>query len=365
MSNLPDMPKGLTPEFVTETLHSHQLLPEQSRVVAVDVSPLGEGTGMMSDVARVGLRFEGDQGSAPSSVVAKFASDNPTNREIAASYNLYEREARYFAELDPLSDALCPKAYVSIIQGDSFLILMEDMTDYEVGDQAKGATLAQTEAAIDELVKLHGAFWNKTDDLDWIPHISNSFHADNMRTLAEMGWDSMVMNFAEHLPVSIVNMKDDFLPVITAMQESRDVAPLTFVHGDYRMENLLYGTEPHHHPMVILDWQGPMQSRSLVDVALFLTQSSLTEVRREHERRLLDEYVAGLKEMGVTELGFDDVWQEYRHSVLYNWVYVTVVTGALDASDGRSVAWMTAMLQRQVAATEDLDLLELLPSYRS
>ena len=105
-------------------------------------------------------------------MIAKYTSSNPTNREIAISYNLYERESRYFAELDRFADIVTPQIYHSFTDGQGMLILMEDLSDYAVGRQVVGATLEQTELAIDELAKLHGAFWNRIEELDWVPGIA-------------------------------------------------------------------------------------------------------------------------------------------------------------------------------------------------
>ena len=92
-----------------------------------------------------------------------------------------------------------------------------------------------------------------------------------------------------------------------------------------------------------------------------LAQSSQTAVRQAHERELLNRYVVGLKNLGVEYPHQGQaLWEDYRLTHLYNWIYVAVVSGALDASDERAFAWMSKMVQRQVATTQDLDLLNLL-----
>ena len=355
------MPDGLNAEFLNSVLREAGVLDKSARVSAVERVQIAEGTGMMAEISRLQLSYEGDAALAPRSFIAKYASQNPTNREIALSYKLYERETRYFAELDSRTDAVSPKPYFSEVEGDNFLILMEDMSDYEVGDQNVGATLGQTELAIDELVKLHASFWNKVSDLDWVPHISDSYHADNMKSLSELGWENMVAAFRDFIPEHIVKMKDDFLGSIVALQKSRDAAPLTLCHGDYRMENLLYGVKSDHHPIAIIDWQGPLIARGIVDVALFLAQSTKAEVRQAHERDLLARYVEGLAAQGISDFSLAETFEDYRHTVLYNWVYVTVVAGTLDVTNERGFAWMSQMVARQVAATDDLGVLKLLP----
>ena len=358
---LPPMPNGLTPQWLTEVLRENGVLAPDVAMTGLSVSQVGEGVGMMSELSRLTPSYDGSAGDAPRSFIAKYASQNPTNRQIAMSFNLYEREVRYFAELDALTSAQCPDTYLTELDGDSFIILMEDMSDYRVGNQIVGATLEETETAIDELAKLHAAFWNNVDGISWIPHVAGSQHALNMQAGTEAGWETMVSLFGDYLSPAVLAMRDDLKPSIAPLQEYMDQPPLTLSHGDFRMENFLFGTSPEHHPMVILDWQGPLLALGMQDVALLLGQSARVEVRRGHERNLLRRYLDGLAGAGVAGYGFDEAWVHYRHAMLYNWAYATVVSGTLDATNERGFAWMAQMVARQTAATEDLDLIEMLP----
>ena len=75
------------------------------------VGQIGAGTGMMAELARLTLTYSGDSGLAPKTLVAKFSSQNPTNREISMSYNLYERETRFFQEVAPNIQTTTPAVY--------------------------------------------------------------------------------------------------------------------------------------------------------------------------------------------------------------------------------------------------------------
>ena len=358
---LPAMPAGLTPEWLTEALRNTRAIEPGVVITGISASQLGEGVGMMSELLRLTPTYDGPAGDAPRTFIAKYASQNPTNRQIAMSFNLYEREVRYFAELDAQTSARCPAIYLTELDGDSFLILMEDMADYRVGNQIAGATLEEAGMAIDELAKLHAAFWNNVDGISWMPHVSGSQHALNMQNGTEAGWATMVSEFGDYLSPAVLAMRDDLKPSIAPLQRYMDQPPLTLSHGDFRMENFLFGTRPEHHPMVILDWQGPLLARGMQDVALLLGQSAKVEVRRGHERELLGRYLDGLAREGVAGYGFEEAWDHYRHAMLYNWAYATVVSGTLDPTNERGFAWMAQMIARQTAATEDLDLIEMLP----
>lgn len=358
---LPPMPQGITPDWLTGALREQGVLAADVAITDLQLGQVGEGVGMMSELSRVTPTYGGSAGDAPRSFIAKYPSQNPTNRQVAMSYNLYEREVRYFAELDALTTATCPATYLTELDGDNFIILMEDMADYRVGDQIAGATLEDTETAIDELAKLHAAFWNRVGDISWIPHVAGSQHARNMENNTRLGWDTMVSLFGDWLTEPVLAMRADFQRSIAPLQAYMDTPPLTLSHGDFRMENLLYGTQPGHHPMVILDWQGPLLARGMQDVALLLGQSTQTRVRQAHERELLQRYLDRLAHQGIADYRFDTAWDHYRHAHLYNWAYATTVSGTLDATNERGFAWMSQMIARQVATTEDLDLLELLP----
>ncbi len=358
---LPDLPSGFTPAFLTQILHNKGELPISSKISHITRSQLGEGTGMMAELSRLVLTYEGDPGNAPRSLVAKFASPNETNREIALAYKLYERETRFAKEIAPHISVRTARTFHVSLDKDRFLILMEDLTDYAVGSQVEGADLNQTLLAISELAKLHAAFWNQTSELDWIPHIADSYHATNMHDLAIIGYDGVIEKFAAFIPKHLQLQRDVFLAAMPELQQHMNTSPITLCHGDFRMENLLYGQAPGQDPVVVIDWQGPIIGRGMNDVALFLGQSTKTETRRNHERELIQHYLDGLAAGGVENLTFDDMWLKYREAVLYNWIYVAVVAGTLDTSNEKAYAWMAQMVARQSAATDDLDVFELVP----
>lgn len=357
--NIPELPAGFTPAYLTHILRGNGCLPTTGTVTQVEHGTVGEGTGMSSELARLRLAYSGDSGGAPDTVIAKFLPNNPANRASALAFNLPEREVRYCAELDVLTEAVTPRTFHCQLDGDYFLIVMEDLGDYSVGSQVEGATLKQTELAIDELAKLHSAFWNKVDTLEWVPGIANSYHADALANGAATGWPNMEANF--NVPRSVSQHKTQFLSAIPALQAERMAQPITLAHGDFRMENLMYGRQPGQHDIVVIDWQGPLRARGMFDVSLFLGQSTKTEVRRTHERALLKRYLDGLQSRGVSGIDWDFIWQDYRHCMLYNWIYTAVVAGTLDTSTEVAQAWMSKMISRHTAASEDLDVFSLLP----
>ncbi len=359
----PRTPDDVTVDWLTDVLRGSGSLPGSGRVATMVRTPVAEGVGMLSAIEFLSLGYEGDADGAPESVVVKFPTTNDTNREVALHYGVYIREVRYFAELDPMNAAGGPKVHLSAMDGDDqFVIVLEDLSDYDIGDQVVGADLERTAAAIDELAKLHASFWGRLegDEYDWLPRSANSQNATNMHAGSGVGWDPTVEIFGEFVPQWLRDVKEAYLEAVPRLQERLDAAPRTLVHGDFRMDNLFFGTEPGHHPMVMVDWQGPLRGRGIHDVAYLLCQSTQVDVRRSHERELIRRYVDQLAAAGVEGYDFDEAWEDYRHAVLYLWVYATVIAGTLDATNERGFAWMSQMVARNVAAIEDLGCLDLL-----
>ncbi len=317
---------------------------------------------MMSELSRLHLTWDKPSPDLPSSMIAKYASTNPTNRAAANGFHVYEREVRFFQEVDTRTTMRTPKWYFAKLEPDNYLILMEDLGDYRIGSQALGATLADTELAIDQLARLHAPFWEKVEGLDWVPHIQGSYHADGLIMMANNGWDPMVRAFGEHVPESVRAGRDVVLAAIPAMQKQMNTGPITLVHGDFRMDNLLFGQKPGQDPIVILDWQGPLKAKGIVDVGVLLGQNSLTEVRRANERALIQRYVDQLKAHGM-RYDYATAWEDYLDALLYQWCYCATITGSLDGGNPKSVAWMSQCAARQSAATVDHDLYSRLPRF--
>jgi len=355
--NLPAMPGGITPEWLEGILHAVGIGSTGVHLQSVRPTPVGHGIGMMSELARLQLGWSSAGADLPATLIAKYSSTNATNRAVAMDFHVYEREVRYFAEVDQQTTARTPRCYLSAMDGENFLILMEDLGDYRVGSQAAGASLADAQLAIGELAKLHAPFWNNVGTFEWVPHVADSYHASNMQSFARSGWDHMVEVFGHLVPDALRSNSRGFLDAIPAMQARMDTAPVTFVHGDFRLDNVLFAAKPGHTPIVILDWQGPLLSRGMFDVALFLGQNVVIEVRRQHEQALVRRYVEVLAELGV-DYPLETAWEHYLDALLFQWVYATVVSGVLDSSHPDTFAWMSQMIARQAAASEDHGLLD-------
>jgi len=358
---LPRRAEDVTAEWLSTALQS------QGRDVVVESvqhRSLGEGVGMMSGLEMLELTYA--RGDGPRSMVLKFPATNDANRAVALAFDIYRREVLFYRDVAALTPAATPEVYFAEIEGkENFILLLEDMSHYRLGDQIEGCGGADAELCMVELGELHASFWNDVDRpaLEFMPYLYPSHHADALQQGAGIGWDPMLAVFGAVVPDHVRAIKDRYLAAVPRMQQWMTSPPLTVAHGDFRMDNLFFGTAPGDAPVAALDWQGVLREKAVADLAYFLSGSLPVEERRAHERDLIAKWHETLVHGGVSDYSGEQAWEDYRRAILYVWTIVVVIAGTLDPSNERGREWMTHMVDRAVTAIDDLDLFALLSEF--
>ena len=135
----------------------------------------------------------------------------------------------------------------------------------------------------------------------------------------------------------------------------RDPAPLAVTHGDYRLDNLLFGTATGGPVVTVVDWQTPGHGTPIGDLSYFCGAGLVPEVRRVHERRLLDVYATELAEFGV-DVDETWLWEQYRRDAFGGVIMAVIASQVVGGSD-RSEAMFAAMATRHLQHAIDLDSL--------
>jgi aminoglycoside phosphotransferase (APT) family kinase protein len=349
----------ITTEWLTAALRSGGV---DATVSGFERKPLGEGVGMMAALERIELTYS--EGDGPASIIVKLPATNEANKAVALAFDIYRREVLFYRELADHTDAGTPVIHVAEVDGsEDFVLILEDMAHYRLGDQLAGCSIPDARSAVAEIAELHAAFWDAVDDasFDFVPHETPSVHGNALREGSLAGWDPMCAAFGDTVPEHMRAVKDRFLAAVPNMQQWLVTSPITIVHGDFRMDNIFFSDADG--AVSIIDWQGCLRSKGIRDVAYLLSQSMLIEDRRSSEHELVALWHQTLVDRGVTGYSAEQAWEDYRRAVLCLWTLVVVIAGTLDTSNERGKAWMTEMVRRSAAAIEDLDLLTLLPEF--
>lgn len=349
----------ITPEWLTQALKSNGSI--KSSVTNVNLGVIGTGIGLMAELARLELTFEGPE-DMPSVVIAKIAAQNE-NRDVARILDFYNREANFYNKIADQIPFKVPDSYFAKVNDDTYdcIILMQDLGDVSPNDQLVGSSAEEAFSAIERIASMHAIFWGKvgTPDSSWMFDNMSDYEAERLQTLLYLPALAPAMEkFAGSLDT---NSRDILTRVGEQYQDfwSRIKSPQeTFIHGDYRQDNFIYSQGSLD--AVILDWQISGRGKGIFDLTYFICQSLQPDMRKKIEKELIEFYVEKLKEGGVTDYSVEQCWGDYRRMVLGCLVYPVTVCGTLDLSNDRGRALGECMLERNLAAISDLGSAALL-----
>ncbi|MCH8815244.1 MAG: DUF1679 domain-containing protein [Chloroflexi bacterium] len=357
---LPGGPSELTAEWLTASLRETGTISGGTSVASFETETIGEGEGLLGQLARVTLSYEGAGGGEPETLVAKFPSEVEGNRDLANLFHFYEREVRFYEEIAEEVELRTPKRYFSRFDPERgvFVILMEDLSSARVGNQVAGCSPDEAVETLERIARFHATWWDspKLASLDWIP-LGNDPVNQSAEQAYQDAWPGFVENFGNRLSAKAMSVAERFATKIIAIQNAMTKAPLTICHGDLRYDNLFFSPGD----MVVADWQIVVRSRGPYDVGYFMSQSVNPDDRKACEMDVIHRYHDTLMEHGVSNYSFDQCMEDYRAAAMFCLVYPVISGGSLDLANERGVALVTAMLDRSVATIVDLNCDEMIP----
>jgi hypothetical protein len=347
-ATFPTTSDALTAEWLSDALGT--------RVTGFEIEPIGVGVGLVCDLARIHLRYDGD---GPATVIAKFPAALEENRFVALVLNMYGRETTFYRDLACDTPLSAPRCHAVEFDGDAneFVLLLEDVAGARVVDQLVGCTREEAEVAIDELARLHAGWWNHPG-LESVLRLCDAPYPDVVSAAFASSWEPVQQICEGLITPTIKALGDRFTELIPTLMERLSEPPWTLSHGDYRLDNLFFSDDPLR-PLVAIDWQLHDRSRGPRDLSYLLSQSMEPDLRAGCERALVERYVAGLAANGVTGYDVEQAWYDYRLATLFDFVYPVIAGGGFTLANERAVALVRLLMTRFIAAFEHLDCADL------
>jgi hypothetical protein len=351
---LPATPAELTPALLNELLADTL---DGATITSVEAHDIGEGTGIFGQIARLDLQVDGDNGNAPTSVVAKMACTEPANLEIALMLGLYDREIKMFEHVLDETPMTTPACHGAVEQDDGqFLLLLENMSiAYDVGDQVVGATLWQAEAAIDALAAMHAHWWARPelDAMDWLPVPNAPQYVAAVPNIYRAGLPVLETEWADRVPPRAIDVARSVDPQFEELLHRTAGGPTTLIHGDTRLDNIFFSKTDDG--VAFIDFQLALRGRAVADIAYLIGTSVPHELGRENWEQLLRRWHGAVGELGVTGYSFDDALTHYREAALYYLSGAMSLIGTFDAGNDRGAAMAEAYSTRILNHVVDID----------
>jgi hypothetical protein len=293
------------------------------------------------------------------SLIAKVAAGD---REARSGVGVgYAAEVGFYAGLYNSVDIRTPACRYAAIAADNlcFTLLLEDLAPRTPGVQASGCSIERARGALLNLAGLHAPRWNDASllELQFPMTIDDAAKADGLAQVTQLAAAEFVDRYRAQLGEEDAATLQAAAAVIGTWVLTSP-RPFAMLHGDYRLDNLMFGDDPED--VVALDWQTIGVGPPARDLAYFLGTSLAVELRREAEQELVAGYHSELQRRGVAGYNFNQCFRDYRLGQLQATMITTLgcIYATRERSDS-SDAMFLAMAKRSCAAIRDLGTLDL------
>ncbi len=269
---IPRSPQDITPAWLGSVLGTE--------ISAVDVDAIG--TGQTGATYRVTASYPTATRApqTPATFAVKLpAQDDEVRERVALGY---VSEVEFYSAVTGQVAIPVPGCFHSEISSDGkdFVLVLADMAPAEQGDQIAGCSPAEAELAVEALAGLHGPSWNARQFFDLpsivMPKPGDEAAAKGMGDVAVMAADITL----DKLGASISEQdRDTLLTSMGLVTEWLLAVPDRFslMHGDYRLDNLLY--DPDRTRVTVVDWQTIGLGLPSRDLAYFTATSLAPDAR--------------------------------------------------------------------------------------
>lgn len=346
-------PTEINPPWMTNALHTAGI-GRGSEVVAIESRSIG--TGQVGENVRFALTWSPGGERLPTSVVGKFPSPSETSRAAAAATRTYEREVGFYRDMAHLAAVRTPDVFhvAGDLASNTFTLIMSDVSPARVGDQLVGCSVDDAELATQAAADLHGSTWGTVkslEQLSWTDALTPE-RTDEMSAIYDQLFEGFVDRYESQLTGEALEW-GRWIGVNMAKTRGHAIDGC-LVHGDFRLDNMLFGLAQDQSSLTVVDWQTANIGIGPVDLAYFVGAGLLPDLRRQQERRLFDLYENRLRSLGV-EVDSDQLWRSYRLGSAAGYI-MAVVASQLVEQTKRGDEMFLAMASRHALQMTDLEL---------
>ncbi len=287
-----------SPEFVTDLLKQSGHL-HQGQVSHVKAEPFA---GKNSQNCRLHLVYSAKAtGKRPRSIFQKQSPVGP--------FGL--REIEYYTRIaDPVKPGTIPHCYGYTHTAKDYTLWLEDLSEsHQVADHIT-PTLDAYLPVVQALARLHSAWWQHPR-LETVAELPTPSQIAAYTKTAKTGWFHFLqaadfLKLEERQRVQYLVHHHE-----KAMIERAMTGPMTLIHGDLNPGNILMAPDSTYlidrQPFAwsLTAWLG------VSDLAYMMVHWWDPEQRESLEKPLLKAYLEELHHLGVTDYGWDVLWQDY------------------------------------------------------
>ena len=352
--SIPRYPGDVTPAWLSKVLGERN-----TPVDVSDVDVVAIGTGQTGATYRVSAKYASDPGDLPQTFVIKLPAQDDTVRDRVTVG--YRSECAFYAEVADRVRVPTPQCFYCEITEDAldYALLLADQAPAVQGDQIAGCGEQEARLTVVALAGLHGPSWCDPCWLD-LPGIAfprpDEAGAQGLGDVAKMSADITLDKLGGRMSLEDRETFATTMGLVAPWLRA-EVDRFALLHGDYRLDNLLF--DPDRTRVTVVDWQTLGVGLPARDLAYFTATSLNSELRSTIEKGLVDEYHRTLLGYGVTGYDPETCWRDYRLGMPQA-LLISALGFAFATATERGDDMVLTMLRRGCQAIRDLGTLELI-----
>jgi hypothetical protein len=276
-------------------------------VAAADWERVGEEYGFTGLVGRIRLRYDGEDGDPPASLVVKL----PSARDVVP-FERHLRELRFYREVDvPFAPRLCYGAADD--EQHTSILLLEDLSAARQGDVLQGCSVDDAARVLGTVAPFHARWRDERSRSSGFP----AFGRDPQRRQEQYGLkvDRFLAEHGASMPPGVCELVERLRSQLAGVFGALDARSRTLIHADLQLDNVLFDGRGDGS-VIVLDWHTVSVGPAALDVGVFLVTSLAVEDRRAAEDDLLEEYVSLLAAHGARGCSVEGLRLECRLALL-------------------------------------------------
>ena len=355
---IPRYPNDVTVEWLSTVLGG------DTPVSLSGVHVVAIGTGQTGATYRVSVTYAENPSGLPDTFVIKLPAQDDTVRERVAIG--YRSECAFYTGVVDQVKVPTPQCFYCEISDDAmdYALLLADQAPAVQGDQIAGCDEREARLVVTALAGLHGPSWC---DAVWLDFPGVAFarpdvaSANGLGEVARMSVEITLEKLGDRMSAADRETFSAAMALTTPwLLAEHDRFAL--LHGDYRLDNLLFF--PDAAGVTVVDWQTLGVGLPARDLAYFTATSLKPDLRAAIERDLVDEYHRALLSYGVSNYDRETCWRDYRLGVLQA-LLISALGFAFASATDRGDDMVLTMLARGCQAIRELGTIDLIGEYAS
>lgn len=352
----------ITPELVTQVLQGSGIV-SGATITHLHAEIVTGEVSFNAQLVRLWLRYDRPE-VAPPTLIVKLPTPNLALHANAMIFRPGAKEDWFYRRIAPRNQLQVPRCYYSAVDPATgqVVLVLEDLATAQRINQITGVSADEAQLVLRSQADLHAHWWQQQSapEIKELEEINGPSAAgdDLVETLYAEAWPRFVASDVVEMPNKVRRFGDWLVGRVAATGKLLDPSPKTLIHGDFRLDNMLFDLQTKPPVCWLLDWEDVAFGCAAIDLTWFLGGCLQLEASN-HEEDLLRFYHQCLVTAGVTAYSWTQCLQDYRYAMISSFVQGILSSTIEEGATRYQRHFAQAVASRFVAACQRLRLYEL------